>query len=286
MELAVGLAKDWLANMLAAGVDRAPYDVVITNEIWASEERRKGFFATLLPDKVPNLKDVHPAARIKGDAGVLVIIQPVGIAYRTDLVQKPPASWKDLWKPEYKGKLGLYTITNTAGATFLMVAAKVWAGDAKKVDVAFSKIKELKPFRQTDFSGNMEALLTQGEVHIGILDVPAVPRLSRQGVKLAYVIPREGMFMFEQDANVTRASKNKEAAYAFINYLLSPAVQLKWSRKFFLTPVNTKVQVPEELRKDVPIHGDKIRSILQWDWNWYNDNKENFIKRWTREISG
>ncbi|MBI4279362.1 MAG: ABC transporter substrate-binding protein [Armatimonadetes bacterium] len=286
VELAVGLSKDWTANMYAAGMDKAPYDIVITNEIWAAEHRRKGFYAPFPPDKVPNLKDVHPLAKMKDNTGVLFILLPIGIGYRTDLVKTPPRSWKELWKPEYKGKLGLYTITNTAGGIFLMLTGKIWGGDYKKADLAFDKIKELKPFRQTDFSGNMEALLTQGEIHVGVLDIPAVVRLRKGGVKIGYIIPAEGMYMFEQDVNVTKGSRNKDRAFAFVNFLLSPPIQEKWMRQFWATPTNLKVKVPLDLQVDIPIHGEGIRKILQWDWDWYNDNKENFIRRWTREISG
>ena len=35
VRLDVGLAKTWLANLRASGVDNPPYDVMMTNEIWA-----------------------------------------------------------------------------------------------------------------------------------------------------------------------------------------------------------------------------------------------------------
>jgi putative spermidine/putrescine transport system substrate-binding protein len=272
--------------MISAGVEGAPYDIVMTDEIWASDLRHKGFYTSLPMDKVPMLKDLSPVARMQNDEGALFDIEPIGIAYRTDLIKTPPKSWKDLWSPQYKGKLGLYTITNTVGGIFLMLTSKIWGGDPKNVDVGFAKIKELKPFHQSDFSGNMEILLTQGEVPIGILETPAVARLRQKGVKVAYVIPTEGMMMFDEDISVTKASKNKDAAYAFVNYLLSPRVQEKFMRKFFSTSPNTKVVVPPELQKDIPISGERTKVILRWDYDWYNQNKGDFIKRWDREISG
>lgn len=285
VELSIGLSKDWIASMLSAGPERPPYDVVVTDEVWAVDLRRKGFYAKLPPDKVPYLKDIHPLARVQNDEGSLVLVDPIAIAYRTDLVQNPPKSWKDLWKPEYKGKIGLYTITNTAGAYFLMLTSKIWSGDPKNVDVGFAKIKELKPFHQVDFGGGIETQLTQGEIQIGILNIPAVARLKHQGIKIDYVIPSEGLMMFDEDMSVPKGSKNIETALAFDNYMLSPAVQEKWMRKFWSTPVNVKVTVPADLRGDVPIYGDKIGTILKWDLGWYNDHKEVFITRWNQEIS-
>src|SRR5438105_15880540 len=42
ISLAVGLSKDWLTNIRAAGEASAPYDVVMTNEAFASIEREEG----------------------------------------------------------------------------------------------------------------------------------------------------------------------------------------------------------------------------------------------------
>jgi len=35
VELAIGLSKDWVAKMKAAGKARSPYDIVICNEVYA-----------------------------------------------------------------------------------------------------------------------------------------------------------------------------------------------------------------------------------------------------------
>src|SRR5262249_362389 len=67
VELAIGLSKDWVAKLKAAGKDNPPYDIVITNEVWAAPLRAEGRYAKLPPDLVPNLKDVAPNLRIKDD---------------------------------------------------------------------------------------------------------------------------------------------------------------------------------------------------------------------------
>jgi putative spermidine/putrescine transport system substrate-binding protein len=286
INLAVGLAKEWLATLRAAGVDNPPYDVMMTNEIWASLERREGFFIPLPLEKVPNLQEVHPHFRNKDDNGVLGIIMPIGLAYREDLVQKPPTSWKDLWEnPEFQGKIGLYTITNSAGMMFLMLIAKIYGDSQYNIDAGFEAIQKLKPFKQVDFSGTLETQLERGEVLIGPLDAPAVARLRKRGVKIAFAAPKEGLFMFEQDFNVLKGSKNKDLAFAYINYQLSRPVQEKWVKEFFITPANKQVEIPPDLQDDIPIVGEKVKEILVWDWDAFNDKRQEIIERWNKEIS-
>ncbi|MDQ7859483.1 MAG: extracellular solute-binding protein [Armatimonadota bacterium] len=288
VELAVGLSRDWIAKIRAAGKNDPPYDVVIANAVWVSAARLEGHFERLTEQNVPNLKDVWPELRNKNDVGVIFGLNPLGIGYRKDLVQNPPKRWTDLWNPEYRGRLGIYSINNSAGPMFIMLAAKLFANDPKNIEAGINKIKELRPFRQSDFSGDMEILLTRGEVHVGIIDAPAVSRLKRQGAPLEFVPPIEGMFMFEQDTNVTVGSKNKAAAFAFVNYMLSRQTQERWVNQYYLTPANRTLRFSGELAQLVPVHtAPQIRSIIKWDWDWFNTGaREQMIERWNREIVG
>lgn len=287
LKLAVGLAKEWIANLRAAGVNNPPYDIMMTNEIWAALERREGFFDPLPLDKVPNLKEVYPMCRNKDDNGVLAILQPIGLAYRTDLVKKPPKSWKDLWQnPEFSGKAGLYTITNSAGMMFLLLASKIYGGSEYKIDAGFEAIKKLKPFKQVDFSGTMEIMLTRGEIVAAPLDAPAVARVKKKGAKIAFIAPEEGVFMFEQDFSVLKGSKQKELGYKYINYILRKDIQEKWVREFYISPANRNVKIPDDLKEDIAITGEKMNSILKWDWDAANDKRQEIIERWNKEMGG
>ncbi len=288
VELAVGLSRDWVAKMRVAGKNNPPYDVMIANTTWVSALRKEGFFAKITPDKVPNLADVWPELRNKDDNGVITLVGALGIGYRTDLVANPPKRWVDLWRPEYKGKLGIYSIANSATPMFLMLLGRLYAKDDKNMDVAFQKVKELLPVRFTDFSGDMEKLLVAGEIHLGILDAPAASRLRKQGLPIAWVPPIEGVFMFEQDTNVSAFAPNKETAFKFVNYFLSAPVQEKWASAFWWTPANRKVRITGQLATEIPINTvAQIRSIHKWDWDWINaGNREKIIDRWNREIVG
>ncbi|MEX2542077.1 MAG: ABC transporter substrate-binding protein [Trueperaceae bacterium] len=287
VELATGLSRDWMANLRAAGRTNPPYDVVIANETWISSGRLENRFVPLNEEKVPNLEKVHPALRLPDDIGVLGLLQPLGIAYRTDLVENPPESWMDLWNEEYRGNVGIYNIANSAAPMFLMMLAEIQTGDPKNYDVGFDLLQELRPFKQTDFSGDMENLLVQGEVHLGILDAAAVARLKLQGVPLEFVIPSEGLFMFEQNMNVTAGTDVEDLAFAFIDYMLDTETQQVWAENYYVTPANTEVAIEGELANLIPVTAAEVDQIHQWDWLWLNAGpREDMVNRWNREIRG
>src|SRR5215471_13311822 len=68
-KLDIGLAKDWLATLRAAGVDNPPYDVLMMNGIFAALLRTEGFFEPIPVSEVPNMKDLVPIARQPNDNG-------------------------------------------------------------------------------------------------------------------------------------------------------------------------------------------------------------------------
>jgi putative spermidine/putrescine transport system substrate-binding protein len=285
IKLDVNLGKGWLANLRAAGPENPPYDVLMTNETWASIEREEGFFEAIPESEVPNMKDLWPMARLPGDVAIIGTLAPIGLCYRTDLVKTAPTAWKDLWNVgEYKGRTGLYTITNSAGYMFVLMTAKMYHGSEYEVDKAIDKIKELMPFNQVDFSGTMETVLTRGEAIIAPIDFPAGARLKVKGVKVEMAPPEEGMFMFDQVFNVLKGSKNKEAGYKWINYILRPDVQEKWVRNYYWSPVNKNVEVPADLKDLVPVHGEKMNDIILWDWKTANANRDHVIERWNKEM--
>jgi len=288
VELSVGLSRDWVAKIRASGLRNPPFDVIIANTTWVSAIRKEGFFAKLTTETVPNLNDVWPELRNKDDIGVITLVGPLGIAYRKDLVSTPPKSWKDLWNAEYKGKLGVYSAANSANPMFTMLVSRIFKGNDRNIDFAISKIKELRPFRQTDFSGDMEILLTRGEITVGILDSPAASRLKSQGVPIEWVFPREGVFMFEQDTNVLEYAANKPLAFKFVNYFLSRPVQEKWAAQFWWTPANRTVKITGKLATEIPVHTQvQIRQIMRWDWDWVNSGaREEMINKWNREVVG
>lgn len=285
-KLDVGLANTWVATCRAAGPNNPPYDVLMVNAIWAALLETEGFFESIPTADVPNMTDLYPVARLKNDSGVTGWYQPMGVAYMTGSVAVPPKSWKDMWtNPTLKGKTGLYTITNTAGMMFLMMTAKLFGGSEYNTDAAFTEIKKLKPFVQIDFSGTMETMLSRDEVVAGPLDFAAVARLRRKGIEIAIEIPQEGCFAFDQVFNVMKASKKKKEGYAWIDYMLSPEVQLKWVKDFYVTPANKKVSIPDDLKTDVPFSGDKMDSLVTFDWATANKNRDQVIDRWNREMT-
>jgi len=283
--LDVGLGKNFIANLRAAGIEKPPYSVLMVNENIASVVRGEGYFEPIPAAKVPNLATVYPNLRNPGDNGVRGIVSTIGIGYRKDLVKTPPKSWTDLWtNPEFKGKIGLYQIGNTAAMLFLLMTARIYGGSQDAIDRAFVEIKKLLPFTQADWSGTLSTMLTRGDVTVAVIDFPEIVALKKKGVPVEMVVPTEGVVAFEQSFNILKNAPNKEDAYKYLNFILQPDVQLMMAKEFFTSPTNTKVQLPTDLTADVPVSGKAMASIVGFDWSKMNPQLPAITDRWNREI--
>src|SRR5260221_3185680 len=101
-------------------------------------------------DKSAYYKDLIAEAQDpNGPAG---FFQVVGLTYNPDKIKTPPTSWADLWKPEYKGRVGITNLNSTAGTGFLVEIARMHGGSEANIEPGFKAIEALKPSLSAVFS--------------------------------------------------------------------------------------------------------------------------------------
>lgn len=281
----IGLGVNWAANLRASGPDNPAYSFVMMNELVGALLRQEGFFKQWPAEKVPNLAKVHPKAVVDGGMGVTAMVSPIGIAYRTDLVTTPPKSWKDLWdNEEFKNRLGLFQISNTAGYMFLMMISQIYGDGPLDFDAGFAQVEKLVPFPTGDLAGALAILLSRGEIVACPLDLGETINMQKKGLPVAFLAPEEGMFMFDQTFNLLRAAPNEDAACAFLNYLLSEDVQIKLAEEFSYIPVNVDTRLPDELAETLMLTADDLEGIVTFDWIEATKVRDQVTERWNRMV--
>jgi putative spermidine/putrescine transport system substrate-binding protein len=277
--LDVGFGRTYTANLRAAGPENPPYSMIMTNEIFAKVLRNEGYFEKLDLSLLPNYADTYPIARQTEDHAVIGMISPLGIGYRTDLVSTPPTKWRDLWEnPEFKGLIGLYNIVNSAGKMMVMLSSQMFGADMYDTDAGFAALAELGPVLQTDF--NMSTMMSTGEIVVAPYDFGEIARLKEQGLPVDCVVPEEGMIMWDQTFSICNNAPARELAYQYVDFILAPETQLMLAREFYVSPTNSKVEIPDDLKAQVPISGAQMDQILNWDWDFANANVDDWTRRW------
>lgn len=283
VSLDIGLGTSWVANFRAAGKDKPPFSAVMLNERYTAMLRDEGYFEVLTPSLVPNLADVVPSARLKDDTAVTGMLAPLVIAYRTDLVKTPPRGWADFWRPDLKGQIGLYTITNSAGVMLALWAAEHFGRGQTDIDTAIKKFVELKPFPQIGYSAQLTPLLTQGQIAMAPIDIGEIVPLKQRGLPLDFVVPEEGMMVFDHSFSILAHGADKAAAAKYLDYVLSPDVQLFMAKEWLIAPTNGKVALPSELSA-LPLTPAAIAKARRFDWTAVNKLTPDLAAAWSKAI--
>ena len=81
---------------------------------------------------------------------------------------------------------------------------------------------------------------------------------------------------------VTKANVNP-LAHEFIKTLISAPVQTALAKEMGNGPVNTKVDVNMPELRMAPV-GERAKLIISPDWDIINAQREDWTKRWNREV--
>jgi putative spermidine/putrescine transport system substrate-binding protein len=264
------------------------YDVLHTN----TNEQWQAAVAGLVEPKldvkqVPNLADVYPYAVSDKIVGVSAFTSAIGFGYRTDKGLAAPTSWKDLADPKLAGQRGGYLIpVNSLGQMHLMMLGKVYGKGLEDLDAAYKALEQLKPIKLYDFTGQMEKALLSGEVIMGVLHDSGVLRYDGQNQPIEFAAPKEGVLSLEQVWTVTPGSKVKELAYAYVDFILRPDVQKPLAEAVWYSPSNRKVKLAPKYDARLYDTEAKVAQLIQVDWKWYNERKDEVDARVARLLRG
>jgi spermidine/putrescine transport system substrate-binding protein len=210
-------------------------DVAFVSGQFAQALGAAGLLEPIHADLIPGLANLYPeATQLAYDPGntwsVPYAWGTTGLCYREDLVAEAPDSWYDLLTPaeDVTGKT-----TMLATERWLMLPAQKALGfSANTTDPAeMEQVKQLlvaaKPtllaYDDVTFWNKLvsgEASLVEawdGWCNYAIGDPDA-------GGPVKFVIPTEGSDLWADTMVILKTSQNKEAAHAFIDYILRPEI--------------------------------------------------------------
>ena len=279
------LSVDQIAKVTAAR-NNPPIDVMLHDPGPALTAVANDLVTEFPIAKSKYYKDLIPEAQDPN--GPAIFFQVVGLTYNPEKIKTPPTSWKDLWKPEFKGRVGITTLNSTLGTGWLVEIAKMYGGSESNVEPGFKAINELKPNLAAVASnpGSLAALFQQGQIDISPGNFNAIQLLKARGVPVEFVAPKEGAIAFKTTIQIVKNSPNQGLALSLIDAAMSPEVQTKLMQApYLIVPTNSNVKMEGEIAKVLAKDQAEMkkRFVFQ-DWKKINEQRASWIERFNREV--
>jgi spermidine/putrescine-binding protein len=229
-------SEDDLLEMLRQG-GVGKIDVALPNIEYVKPGASQGLFAPIDTSKIaswgalaPRLTG-DPSIRFGGDVYAVPWVQGATSLAVNPSVTPTPNSWAVLWDPANKGKVAFFDDPSTAVMTAaLYLGEDPQNPDLDKIRTALLALKtNVKLFWSSGDDWNKA--YTTGEITMGNLWSGLAGTLKANGHALDFILPADGTVVWADSWAIVKNTPNPDLAYAWVNFLTSPAYFTQWITK-------------------------------------------------------
>ncbi len=228
--------EDMLAKLQAGGTGQ--YDIVAPTGYMIEIMVKNGLAEPLDLSKIPNFQYVDDRFKnLPFDSGtgphyVAKDWGTTGFGYRSKFVSEKPTSWADFWTlttGKYSGKVNvLDSAPEVIGAALKKNGFSYNSVDPTELQTALNDLLALKP-HLASISSDYIAKVESGDIWIALGwngDFSSI-KGNKGSEDTVYIIPSEGSEFWVDTWAIPKDAPHPDAAHAFINFILTPAVQAK-----------------------------------------------------------
>jgi len=162
-----------------------------------------------------------------------------GIAFRRDLVSRPPSSWAVFADAALRDKLTMLDDgREVLGAMLRWRGHSVNTVDRAELFAARRDALSIKPNLRAYLSATVKGQLISGDISVAQLWSGDTRQAQVENPAIEFTIPAEGSLLFADYLAIPRAAPNRRAAHAFLNYVLRPPVAAEIAEQTGYGPAN------------------------------------------------
>ena len=241
------------------------YDLIMSDGISIELYKKSGWLAPVDINAVPNLKYINKKwlTMFESANGYAVpyFWGTLGIAYRRDMVKGDINSWMHIFKPtqEMHGKIAMILNSrDVIGSALKALGYSVNSTNKEEIKKAADLLMSQKPFVK-DYSYitlDESSSLVKGDIVMAMAYSGDALMLSDIDERIEYVVPKEGSNIWIDYLLVSKYSKNKKLAYAFINFMNIPKVAARQAQYVYYATPNKKAGelLPKDFLSDPVIY--------------------------------
>lgn len=208
-------------------LDGKGYDLAVPSTFFVERMHKEGLLQPIDKSLLSNYRNLDPAHLNKPYDPNNVYSVPylwgsTSIAVNGDDIDPSSiTSWKDLWKPEFAGKLMIMDDVRDNFHVGLRVAGfDNNSKDEAEIEAAYQALKSLWPSIKMINSDSPKSPLIKGEVSLGIIWNGEAYMAQPELPNLQYIYPEEGAVLWVDSFVIPKGAENVENAHKFIDFML------------------------------------------------------------------
>ncbi|GFZ32011.1 spermidine/putrescine ABC transporter permease [Clostridium zeae] len=245
--------EEMLAKLMAGG---GQYDIAVASDFMVEILKKQNLIQPMNTEALPNLKNIGSQfLNLPFDEGNKYSVPYMWlagiIAYDGSKVPDGTiTSYADLWKPEFKNSLTVLDDERAIiGMTLKRLGYSLNETSPEALKKAKEELKKLQPNIKSYDSDSPKTSLINGESKVIFAWGAEASLARRDNPNVKYVIPKEGLFLQQDNFVIPQGAKNVKAAEQFINFIMEPEISAEISQYFPYGNPNTSAY---------PYIGDKI----------------------------
>ena len=285
----------WLVQLMtSARAGIAPADVSMMAQVSRLKGENAQLWAPLDEKKITNVANLLPnfVGRYKDGSisSIGAVSWYITLVTNTKVYPEPPTSWKALWDPANKDRIGLLALVSNS--FLLEITAKTWFGGTEMLSTedgimkCLQKLTEVKPNVRLWYrdEGQFQQALQSGEIPMGQYYHDVTGLAASQGQPVRSTFPQEGGVLDSGSWCVSKASKALDEAQVFIDYMCRPNIQATLSRKVGTAPTVKRELLDLSPEEFAAVASDIPPIIPRYDL--YASKDDWLNQRWTEMIAG
>lgn len=248
-----GSNEEMLAKIMAGGVN---YDLVVAADYMVDAMKKQDLIQKIDTKSLTNFENI--GSQFKGlyyDENNEYTVpymrsEAVIVVDSSKIKDGEITSYEDLWKSKYKDSIVMLDDPRgVIGITLKTLGYSFNETDEGRLNEAKTKLKNLQPNIKSYDSDNAKSMLISREVPIGIAWSAEAGFAMAENKDLKSIIPKEGLFLQQDNFVIPKDAKNTKEAELFLNFILEPDVSLEFSKAYPYTNCNeaTYPITPQEI---------------------------------------
>jgi putative spermidine/putrescine transport system substrate-binding protein len=289
VKVVTAYSADTLAQ-LRAQKENPQFDVVHFSgglETIAASER---LLAPIKPAELSNYGQMYPFAveGIEKGVGPMYKVAAIGLLYNTEEVSPAPTSWMDLTNPAYaKSVLLTDAAANTYGMLGMLMMNKVNGGTLDDVQPGLDFVGKLLKGGATVISKSPEIQqnFAQGSALIAPYAQDYAFTLTKAGLPVKFVQPKEGAAFAPITVNLVAGRENRDLALKFIDFSIRAEASKGWAEALRYSPTNKEAKLPEDVAAQVIYGEEAAKNLVGFDPIKIGEERSKWNEAWKRLVA-